>query len=82
LPRLSAQDLRTCCWLNIIPNYDEEINEKSEEGKILMKNADLNVMAYTEWILLIEERINSREIIFRIIIKGCKSREYNDQEEI
>jgi hypothetical protein len=36
-----------------IPNSDEEINEKTEEGKVLMKNADLNEMAYTELILSI-----------------------------
>jgi hypothetical protein len=30
-----------------IPKSDEEINEKDEEGKALMKNADLNEMVYT-----------------------------------
>jgi hypothetical protein len=39
-----------------IPKSDKEINEKNEKGKVLMKNADLHEMAYTEMILLTDVR--------------------------
>jgi hypothetical protein len=60
-----------------IPKSDEEINERTEEGKVLMENADLNEMAYTELILLIDIRSSSGKDVFSII-KECKSREYTD----
>jgi dihydroxyacetone kinase-like predicted kinase len=49
-----------------------------KEGKDLLKNADLNVIAYSELILLMEARSNSGKVLFRII-KGFKSRDYNDR---
>jgi hypothetical protein len=60
-----------------IPKSDEEINRKSEEGKVLMMNADLNEMAYTEFILSIDLRMSSGKVVFSII-KGNKSRDYTD----
>jgi hypothetical protein len=59
-----------------IPKSGEEINEKTEEVKALMKNAGLNEMAYMELILLIDVRNSNGKVVFSII-KGCKSREYN-----
>jgi hypothetical protein len=46
-----------------IPKSDEEINEKTEEGKVLMKNADLNEIVYTESILSIDIRSSSSKIV-------------------
>jgi hypothetical protein len=62
-----------------IPKYDEEINQKTEEGKVLMQNADLHEMVYKELILSIDVRISSGEVVFGII-KGCKRREYIDRK--
>jgi hypothetical protein len=58
-----------------IPKPDEEINEKNEKGKILIKSAVLNKMAFAELILSIDVRSKSSKIIFSII-KGCKIRDY------
>jgi hypothetical protein len=60
-----------------IPKSDEEIYEKIEEGKVLMKNADLIEMAYTEVTLSIDVRSSSGKVVFSII-KGCKIRDYTD----
>jgi hypothetical protein len=59
-----------------IAKSDEE-NEKTEEGKVLMKNAHLNEIAYTELIPSIDVRSSSGKVLFSII-KGCKSRDYSD----
>jgi hypothetical protein len=59
-----------------LSNY-EEINENTEERKFLMKNADLNEMAYKVLILSIDVRSSSGKIVFNII-KGYKSRDNND----
>ena len=42
-----------------IPKTNEEINEKTDEGKIMMKIFDLNELAYTELILSIDVRTSS-----------------------
>jgi hypothetical protein len=60
-----------------IPKSYEEINENTEGGKVLMKKADLNEIAYMELILLIDVRSSSGNVVFSII-KGCKSRDYTD----
>jgi hypothetical protein len=60
-----------------ISKSDEEIDEKTEEGKYLMKNADLHGTAYTEFIHSIDARSSGGKVLFRII-KGCKSRDYTD----
>jgi hypothetical protein len=60
-----------------IPKSGEEINEKTEEEKVLINNANLNEMAYTELILSIYVRRSSGKVMFRII-KGFKSRNYTD----
>jgi hypothetical protein len=60
-----------------IPKSYEDINEKTEEGKVLMKDVDLNAMAYMEVILLIDIRSSIGKIVLNII-KGCKGRDYTD----
>jgi hypothetical protein len=60
-----------------IPNSDKEINENNEKVKVLMKNADLHEMAYTEMTLLTDVRCSSGKVVFSII-KGWKSRDYTD----
>jgi ligand-binding sensor protein len=60
-----------------IPKSDEEVNKRLKKERILMKNSDLNEMAYTELILSIEVRRRSGKVMF-VIIKGRKSRDYTD----
>jgi hypothetical protein len=50
-----------------MPNSNEQINEKTEEGKVLMKNADLNEIAFTELILLTDVSSISCKVVFSII---------------
>jgi hypothetical protein len=59
------------------PKSDEEINENTEIVKVLMNNADLNEMTYTDLILSIDIRSSSGKVVFSII-KGFKSRDYNN----
>jgi hypothetical protein len=54
-----------------IPKSDEEINENTEEGNVLM-NADINEMGFTGLILSIGVRSSGGKVVFSII-KGCKS---------
>jgi hypothetical protein len=74
---------RSLTWLSTqvlrnIPISCEEINEKiNEEGKILMKNAELNEIANTESIHSVDVRNSSGKVVFSII-KGCKSKGYTD----
>jgi hypothetical protein len=49
------------------PEFYEEINDKTEEEMVLMKNSDLKEIAYTEGILLIDARSSSGKVVFSII---------------
>jgi hypothetical protein len=49
--------------------------KKTEGGKVLMRNTDLNEMDYTEVILSIDVRSSSSTVVFRIN-KGFKIRDY------
>ena len=49
-----------------IPKTSEELEEKSEEGRRMMKNADLNELAFTELILSIDVSNSSGKIAFGI----------------
>jgi hypothetical protein len=60
-----------------IPKSDEEIDENTEEGKVLIKNVVLNEMGYTDLILSIDARRINGKVVFSMI-KGCKSRDYTD----
>jgi hypothetical protein len=55
----------------------EEIIEKTEEEMVLIKNVDLNEMANTKLILLIDVRSSNGKVMFSII-RGWKSRDYTD----
>jgi thermostable 8-oxoguanine DNA glycosylase len=48
-----------------IPKTSEELKEKSEEGRRMMKNADLNKLAFTELILSIDVSNCSGKIAFK-----------------
>jgi hypothetical protein len=52
-----------------IQNSEEEFNEKTEERKVFMKNADLNEMDYTELILSIKVRSSSGKVSVASFIK-------------
>ena len=60
-----------------IPKTNEEINEKTDEGKIMMKIFDLNELAYTELILSIDVRTSSGKVAFNMV-KGCKNKDYTE----
>ena len=60
-----------------IPKTNEEINEKTDEGKIMMKIFDLNELAYTELILSIDVRTSSGKVAFSMV-KGCKNKDYTE----
>jgi hypothetical protein len=40
-----------------IPKFDESVDEDSDEGKKLLKNAEINEVAFTELILSIDTKI-------------------------
>jgi hypothetical protein len=52
-----------------IQKSEEEINEKTEERKVFMKNADLNEMDYSELILSIKVRSSSGKVSVASFIK-------------
>jgi hypothetical protein len=60
-----------------IPNFDEEIDETSEIGKKKSIIIELNEIAYTELILLIDIKASSGKVAFNII-RGCKTKDYPD----
>jgi hypothetical protein len=49
-----------------IPKTSDELEEKSEEGRRIMKNADLNQLAFTELLLSIDVSNSSGKIAFGI----------------
>jgi hypothetical protein len=57
-----------------IPKTSEEFEEKSKEGRRMMKNADLNKLAFTELILSINVSDCNGEIAFGTL-KGCKMKD-------
>ena len=59
------------------PKSSEEFEEKTEEGKRVLKNADLNELAFTESILSIDVRSSNGKIEFGIL-KICKTKDYED----
>jgi gag-polypeptide of LTR copia-type len=60
-----------------IPKSSKVLEEVSELGRKLLKNADLNKLAFTELILSIDISISSGKIAFRIV-KGFKSKDDED----
>jgi gag-polypeptide of LTR copia-type len=60
-----------------IPSSLDVIDEKTEEGKKLLRIADLNEIAFTELILSIDVSNSHGKIAFGIL-KSCKSKEFED----
>jgi len=60
-----------------IPRTDEEINEKTDDGKNELRILDINALAYTELVLSIDVRRNSGKVkvVFNMV-NGCKSKDY------
>jgi hypothetical protein len=61
-----------------IPKTSEEFEEKSEEGRSMMKNADLKELAFVELILSIDVSKISWRNAFGIL-KGCKAKDCEDR---
>ena len=60
-----------------VSDEDEEIDEESESGKKKSVIFELNEIAYTKLILLLDVKTSSGKVAFNII-KGCKSKNYSD----
>jgi gag-polypeptide of LTR copia-type len=60
-----------------IPTSLDVIDEKTEEGKKLLRVADLNEIAFTELILSVDVSNSNGKIAFGIV-KSCKSKEFED----
>jgi hypothetical protein len=60
-----------------IPKSLDVIDEKTEEGKKLLRIADLNEIAFMELILLIDVSNSNGKIAFGMV-KSCKSKEFED----
>jgi gag-polypeptide of LTR copia-type len=57
--------------------FDESFDETSDEGKKMLRNAELNEVAYTERILSIHVKSSEGKVAFNFV-KGCKTKEYPD----
>jgi hypothetical protein len=60
-----------------VPRTDEDYDVESEEEKKLTIAADMNELAYTEQILLIDDKTSSGKVAFNLV-KGCKNKDYAD----
>jgi gag-polypeptide of LTR copia-type len=60
-----------------IPKFDESFDEDSDKGKKMLKNAEINEVAFTELILSIDTKRSEGKVAFNLV-KGCKSKEYPD----
>jgi hypothetical protein len=60
-----------------VPMTDEDYDMESEEGKKLTIAADMNELAYTELILLIDDKTSSGKVAFNLV-KDCKNKDYSD----
>jgi hypothetical protein len=61
----------------LIPNSSEVLDEKSDEGKRMLRIIDSNEMAFTELVLSIDVSSSSDKIAFGIV-KNCKTKDYED----
>jgi hypothetical protein len=55
----------------------EVVGEKTDEGKRILRIIDLNEMAFTELVLLVDVSSRSGKIAFGIV-KSCKTKDYED----
>jgi hypothetical protein len=60
-----------------IPTSLDVIDEKTDEGKRLMRITDLNEIAFTELILSIDVSNSKGKIAFGVV-KSCESKEFED----
>jgi hypothetical protein len=60
-----------------VSGTDEDYDMTSEEGKKLTIAADMNELAYTDLILLIDDKTSSGKVSFNLV-KGCKNKDYAD----
>jgi hypothetical protein len=63
-----------------IPRTNEDYDMDSVEGKKLTIAADMNELAYTELILLIDDKKSSGKVAFNLV-KGCKNKDHADENE-
>jgi hypothetical protein len=61
----------------LIPKSSEVFDEKTDEGKRMLRIIDLNEMAFTELVLSIDVSSSSGKIAFGIV-KSCKTKDYED----
>jgi hypothetical protein len=61
----------------LIPKYSEMFDEKTNEGKRMLRIFDFNEMAFTELVLSIDVSSSSGKIAFGIV-KSCKTKDYED----
>jgi hypothetical protein len=61
----------------LIPKSPEVFDEKTDEGKRMLRIIDLNEMAFTELVLSIDVSSSSGKIAF-VILKSCKTKDYED----
>jgi hypothetical protein len=59
------------------PKSSEVFDEKTDEGKRMLRIIDLNEMAFTKLVLSIDVSSSSGEIAFGIV-KSCKMKDYED----
>jgi hypothetical protein len=64
-----------------VPRTDEDYDMGSDEGKKLTIAADMNELAYTELILLIDDKTSSGKVAFNLV-EGCKNKDYVDEMHI
>jgi hypothetical protein len=60
-----------------VPRTNEDYDMESEEGKKLRIATNMNELAFTELILLIDDKTSSGEVAFNLV-KGCKNKDYAD----
>jgi hypothetical protein len=61
----------------LISKSSEVLDEKTDEGKRMLRIIDLNEMAFTELVLPIDVSSSSGKIAFGIV-KSCKTKDYED----
>jgi predicted nucleic acid-binding protein len=59
----------------IIPKSSEVFDEKTDEGKSILRIIDLNEMDFIELVMSIDVSIRSGKIAFGIV-KSCKTKDY------
>jgi hypothetical protein len=65
----------------LIPKSSEVFDEKTDEGKRMLRIIDLNEMAFTELVLSIDVSSSSGKIAFGIV-KSFKTKDYEDGHSV